>query len=198
VDFARSSNSGSDREFNRVDGALSRLIITLRPAQAARVLRRRLFGADGGLLLTGLITPTSPAGEVTSIALLTGEKPANMPVARHQQYEWSSNLKDRQAARPRVPEPMLARADEVIESRAIYVIGPFRTGSHGRRYPIIIKLKAGVRWFAESLLPEMIDPGHSGLSCLRLVGGHMQLADRPQRLLSLGMGLREARTRRGT
>jgi putative tryptophan/tyrosine transport system substrate-binding protein len=115
--FARSSNGGLIVTASALTTRHRDLIIAL----AARlrlpaVYPYRLFVSDGGLISYGpdfLDQYRQAAGYVDRI--LKGEKPAEMPVQAPTKYELAINLKTAKALDLTVPNPLIGRADEVIE-----------------------------------------------------------------------------------
>lgn len=76
----------------------------------------RYFFASGGFLYYGPSVPgqyRQAAGYIDRI--LRGEKPADLPVQTPEKYDLGVNLKTAKALGLDIPQPLLARADEVIE-----------------------------------------------------------------------------------
>jgi putative ABC transport system substrate-binding protein len=93
------------------------LIITLAARHKLPVVYfQRFFVAAGGLISYGPNFPEQfrrASGYVDRI--LKGEKPVDLPVQAPTKYELVVNLKTAKALGLTVPQPILARADEVIE-----------------------------------------------------------------------------------
>jgi putative ABC transport system substrate-binding protein len=117
AEFARSANAGLIVTASGLVSLHRDLIVAL----AARyklpaVYRDRSFVSDGGLMSYGpdvIDQYRRAAGYVDRI--LRGEKPADLPVQAPSKYELAINLKAARAIDLRVPQSLLARADEVIE-----------------------------------------------------------------------------------
>src|SRR5262249_3056585 len=115
--FARTGNGGLVLTPSPFAFAHRNLIVSL----AARhnlpaVYFTRTFVTAGGLVCYGpdnLDQYRRAAGYVDRI--LKGEKPADLPVQAPTKYELVINLKTAKALGLDVPDPLLARADEVIE-----------------------------------------------------------------------------------
>jgi putative ABC transport system substrate-binding protein len=116
--FAGSANGGMIVTATTASAANRELIIAL----AARYrlptvyFNRDLFAAAGGLISYGPNFRDEfrlAAGYVNRI--LKGEKPADLPVQGPTKYELVINLKTAKALGLKIPDSVLARADEVIE-----------------------------------------------------------------------------------
>jgi putative ABC transport system substrate-binding protein len=77
----------------------------------------RYYVRDGGLISYGPDDETAQYSRAAVYVdrILKGEKPADLPVQAPTKYELSINLKTAKALGVAVPEPLLVRADQVIE-----------------------------------------------------------------------------------
>jgi putative tryptophan/tyrosine transport system substrate-binding protein len=129
-------NASSDRDFDALFANLTRLragglvigpgSVTLRGIEQLATLavrhaipaihQDRDFPAAGGLMSYGSDVAESYrlAGNYTG-RVLKGEKPADLPVQQASKFNLYLNLKTAKALGLRVPDTLLARADEVIE-----------------------------------------------------------------------------------
>jgi putative ABC transport system substrate-binding protein len=115
--FAQRSNGGIIMTASGIGGANVNSII----AAAARyklpaVYVPRQFVAAGGLISYGpnFVDQFRRAADYVH-RILTGEKPADLPVEAPNKYELAINLKTAKALGISVPASLLSRADEVIE-----------------------------------------------------------------------------------
>src|SRR5213076_2494041 len=135
--FARSANGGLIVTAGAGTLLHRDLIVTL----AARhklpaVYNERFFVTAGGLISYGpdLVDQyRQAAGYVDRI--LKGEKPADLPVQAPTKYELAINLKTAKTLGIELPASVLARADEVIESRCS-AARPRGRSRRGRSSPV--------------------------------------------------------------
>ena len=116
--FAGSANGGMIVVASSASVANRELIIALAARYRLPTVypERHLFAAAGGLISYGPNFRDEfrlAAGYVNRI--LKGEKPADLPVQAPTKYELVINLKTAKALGLKIPDSVLARADEVIE-----------------------------------------------------------------------------------
>jgi putative tryptophan/tyrosine transport system substrate-binding protein len=115
--FARFPNGGLIATATNATAVHRNLIIMLAAQhKLPAVYPARFFVADGGLVSYGFSVIEQyrkAAGYVDRI--LTGEKPADLPVQAPTKFELAINLKTANAFGLTVPETLLATADEVIQ-----------------------------------------------------------------------------------
>jgi putative tryptophan/tyrosine transport system substrate-binding protein len=75
------------------------------------------FPADDGLLSYSIDAIELPGRAASYVdRILSGEKPANLPVQQPSKFKLTVNLKTAKTLGLTIPQSLLARADEVIES----------------------------------------------------------------------------------
>ncbi len=115
--FARTPNGGLIVTGSALVASHVDLLVTLTAEQKLpAVYYDRMFVTAGGLICYGtdvLEQYRLAAGYVDRI--LNGEKPADLPVQAPTKYETVINLKAAKELNLEIPQPVLARADEVIE-----------------------------------------------------------------------------------
>ena len=89
--------------------------LTFRNAVPA-ICDKREFAVAGGLMsYGGNIADSYRLAGVYTGRVLKGDKPADLPVQQVTKVEMTINLKTAKALGLNIPEPMIGRADEVIE-----------------------------------------------------------------------------------
>jgi putative ABC transport system substrate-binding protein len=115
--FAQSANGGLIVPGDPMTQAHRDLIIALANRyKLPATYPSRFFAKDGGLVSFGpnFIDEFKSAASYVD-RILKGEKPADLPVQAPTKYELVINLKTAKALGITIPQPALARADEVIE-----------------------------------------------------------------------------------
>jgi putative ABC transport system substrate-binding protein len=115
--FAQSANGGLIVPGDPMTQAHRDLIIALANRyKLPATYPSRFFAKDGGLVSFGpnFIDEFKSAASYVD-RVLKGEKPADLPVQAPTKYELVINLKTAKALGITIPQPALARADEVIE-----------------------------------------------------------------------------------
>ena len=99
--------------FNRYRALIAESAIRVRLATLSEA---REYVKDGGLLSYGPSFPQMYYRAATYVdRILKGEKPADLPIERPTKFELAINLKTAKSLGVTVPQPLLLRADEVIQ-----------------------------------------------------------------------------------
>src|SRR5262245_60797903 len=117
IKFARRPNGRLNRAGSAVTVLHRDLIIALAARHALPAVYPGTYFVTAGGLISYSADSTDPhrraAGYVDRI--LKGEKPANLPVQNPTKYELAVNLKTAKALGLKIPDRLLATADEVVE-----------------------------------------------------------------------------------
>ena len=115
--FAQVPNSGVIVSGGPGQAAHRELIVALAAKhRLPAIYNARFYVAAGGLISYGTdFLDQSRRAAAYIDRILKGEKPADLPVQAPTKYELAINLKTAKALGLIVPQPLLARADEVIE-----------------------------------------------------------------------------------
>jgi putative ABC transport system substrate-binding protein len=80
------------------------------------IYQSRRFAVAGGLLSYGTdFTETYRLAGIYTGRVLKGDKPADLPAQQVTKVEMTINLKTAKALAVNIPEPLIGRADELIE-----------------------------------------------------------------------------------
>jgi putative ABC transport system substrate-binding protein len=115
--FGGQSNGGLILQPDGITSAHRQLIIDLAAKHGLpAVYPFRFFATDGGLMAYGVNVVDQFRRAASYIdRILRGAKPADLPVQAPTKFELVINLKTAKALGLKIPESLLARADEVIE-----------------------------------------------------------------------------------
>ena len=115
TEFARAPNGGLLVVGPTSSMTQQRLVVTLAAKYRLPAVYHS-FAFAGALLAYGVNSIDQYRRAASYVdRILKGEKPANLPVQAPTKYELIINLKTAKALGLTVPQPLLARADEVIE-----------------------------------------------------------------------------------